>query len=184
MSDARDLYVRSAGFAQQVLGQVDPSTYDRPTPCEGWDVREAINHLIGGQDYFAGAAAGQAPDNGDGPPDHTMGDPADAHVRVASAVTTAFTDEVLAGTVSTFRGDIPGGVLLAIATMENVVHALDVGRGAGLDPQVPEALAEPVLGILGRLTAGGAGEDFAAPVDVPDDASPTDRILALSGRTP
>lgn len=184
MSDAMDAYVRSAAFAQRVLGEIDPSTHDQDSACAGWTVREAINHLIGGQHYFAGAAQGGAREEGDGPPDFTMGDTVDAHVRATTGVVEAFTDEVQAGTVKTVRGDLPGGMLLGIATLENVLHAWDAGKGAGLSPEVPDEIAEQVLGIITAITGHGPSQDFADPVEVADDASITDRILARSGRRP
>lgn len=186
MSDPQALYARTAEFAQGVLADIDPARLDDPSPCDGWDVRDAVNHLIGGQHYFAACARGQGlePQTG-GPPDFTAGDMVEAHEQAARACAAAFTDAVMTSALQTARGEIPGGMLFEIAAMENVLHAWDAGRGAGLSPEVPEDIAEAILGVVGAIAANARGDgDFADPVEVGEDASMTDRILALSGRTP
>ena len=186
MSDPHALYARTAEFAQSVLADIDPGRLDDPSPCAGWDVREAANHLLGGQHYFAACARGDGLEpHTDGPPDFTAGDMVAAHRQAAEACAAAFTDEAMTATLPTIRGEVPGGMLFQVAAMENVLHAWDAGRGAGLSPQVPDDIAEAILGVVGAIAANARGDgDFAEPVEVGDDASMTDRIVALSGRTP
>lgn len=177
-------YERSAEFAQAVLGRIAPSTHTNPSGCEGWDVAEAINHLIGGQHYFTMCAHGKGLLQPDGdPPDFAAADPVEAHRIAAQGVAESFTPQARESMLETFRGTLPGSVLLNIAIMENVVHALDVARGAGVDAEVPDDLAPLVLQVVEQASQAG-GEDFAEPLEAPADATPTQQVLAASGRRP
>ena len=182
--EPHDLYRRSAEFAQSVLADIAPDTYGNDTPCEGWDVREAVNHLIGGQHYFAACAKGHGLESAGDPPDFSAGDLVEGHRAAAAACADAFTPEALGQTLPTFRGEVPGAVLFSIATMENVLHAWDAGRGAGLDPTVPDDIAQPVLDVVAMIAPGARGQGFDDEVAVPDDAPMTARIVAMAGRRP
>lgn len=185
MADPHTLYRRSAEFAQDVLGQIDPARHGDQSPCEEWTVAEAMNHLIGGQHYFAIAAQGDGlkPPPPEAP-NFASADPVAAHREAARACEEAFTEDRLGETLSTVRGDIPGATLFSIAAMENVLHAWDAGVGAGLDPQVPDDLAQPILDIVAATAPNARGQGFAEEVEVADDASMTDKIVAMAGRRP
>lgn len=107
-----------------------------------------------------------------------------AHREAARACEEAFTDQRLGETLSTVRGDIAGGTLFSIAAMENVLHAWDAGVGAGLDPQVPDDIAQQVLDIVSATAPNARGQGFAEEVEVSGDASLTDKIVAMAGRQP
>ena len=65
-----------------------------------------------------------------------------------------------------------------------VVHAWDLGVAIGYPEPVPDEVVEPVYEAakdMGDLSASGL---FDAPVDVPDDASTLDKLVALTGRDP
>ena len=58
LTDLLDLYDRaSAWTAVQVKGATQ--RLDRPTPCDEWDVRTLLNHMLDTQRYFTGAARGE-----------------------------------------------------------------------------------------------------------------------------
>src|SRR6476646_3004417 len=47
----------------EVVDHIEPDQLDNPTPCEGWTVRDVLNHITGGADMFAIAATeGKVPD--------------------------------------------------------------------------------------------------------------------------
>ncbi len=181
--DDRDLFRRSNAFAREVLARIDDEALDRPSACEGWDVREAVNHLVGGQAYFLSLAEGQELDASQAPPDFAgQGIAADVLADLGARLHDAYAPERLGEVVSTSRGDLPLGLLLKIATMENVLHAWDAASGAGVDATIPDELAEPLAGFVAQVNADGSSADFAAPREVGDDASAHERLLAVAGR--
>jgi uncharacterized protein (TIGR03086 family) len=82
------------------------------------------------------------------------------------------------------RGPTPARAYLDEMTFDLVVHAWDLGVAIGYPDPVPDELVEPVYAAVkeyGDLSATGM---FDAPVDVPDDASMLDKLIALTGRDP
>ena len=39
---------RAFAIATGVLEGVQPDQWDAPSPCEGWTVRDVVNHMVGG----------------------------------------------------------------------------------------------------------------------------------------
>ena len=51
------------GETSRIVDGIEPDQLDNPTPCEGWTVRDVLNHITGGADMFAIAATeGKVPD--------------------------------------------------------------------------------------------------------------------------
>lgn len=155
--------------------------WDRPTPCEGWSVRDVVAHVIDTERDFLqrqGHGVGEAP---------SLTDPAAAWRSHAAAVA-----EVLgADGVADREYDGFFGRTTIAATMADfygwdlVVHGSDVARATGQPWAVPEDEAAAL-----HATADGWGDALygegvcAAPVPVGEDASVTDRLLARLGRDP
>ena len=43
--------------AQRVVDKIDPSQFELPTPCDEWNVRQVLEHIIGGNRRIAGNSA-------------------------------------------------------------------------------------------------------------------------------
>src|SRR4249919_1094310 len=57
-SDLLDQYERASNWTvDNVKGAV--TQLDAPTPCDEWDVRTLMNHMLDTQHYFVGAARGE-----------------------------------------------------------------------------------------------------------------------------
>ena len=55
-TDLLDLYKRAGQWCgEKVAGT---TTLDAPTLCDGWSVRDLLNHMLDTQAYFAGLADG------------------------------------------------------------------------------------------------------------------------------
>ena len=42
------------GVAQRVVDDIDRSHFDLPTPCDAWNVRQVLEHMVGGNRRIAG----------------------------------------------------------------------------------------------------------------------------------
>lgn len=174
------LFHQRAEEFTRVVEAVD-GDWDAPSPCEGWSARDVVGHVIGSQREFLsrqGLDAGAEPD---------LADPVAAwreqltHVRAVLAADGVASREydsyfgrtTIAATFADFYG------------WDLVVHGSDVARATGQEWSVDEAQAAAL-----HATADGWGEALhsegvcAAEVQVADDASVTDRLLARLGRDP
>jgi uncharacterized protein (TIGR03086 family) len=173
--DLLDLYERgSAWTAEKIKGAV--GNLDAPTRCDEWSVRAVINHLLHGHQIFQGAARGEPISPPQGAPPEVMGDdPAGEFESGRQATVEAFR-----------QGDAAEkyGQALGIAFADTIIHGSDIAQATGQDATIPPDLAEAAKGMVGGLPAEGVPGLFKARVDVGDDASASDKLLAHVGRTP
>jgi uncharacterized protein (TIGR03086 family) len=171
-----DLFERGTDWtASKIPAATDK--LDDGTPCEQWDVRRLLDHMIDSQQYFAGTARGEEMSlPNPSPPPRIGDDPVAAYAQIR--------DE----TVRAYSG--PGvvektGPLLGIAFVDQLVHGWDLARATGQDAEMPDDLASAAFAMIeGRLTEENRGPGFKPPVAVPDDASAQDKLLAYTGRRP
>jgi uncharacterized protein (TIGR03086 family) len=87
------------------------------------------------------------------------------------------------GTVHLSYGETPAGEYLGQLTADFVVHAWDLARGLGaddaLDPDLVQWVDDTARPQAAMLAASGM---FDPPIDVPGDADPQTKLLALFGR--
>ncbi len=150
---------------------------DRDTPCDEWDVRTLMNHMLETQKYFVSAARGEdaSPPSGQ-PPQMLSADPVADFARARST------------TISTFSE--PGviektGPSLGIAFADQLLHGWDLAKATGQDSTMPSGLPEAAYEMIhGRFTDEQRKGVFKPEVSVPDNASMQDKLLAYTGRKP
>jgi len=179
MTSADSFTTRADAFAAILDGVGD--RWDAPTPCDDWTVRDVVVHAIETERDFL-----QRQDLDPGPaPDLT-------DLRAAWREHAASVAGVL-GRDGVAEREYDGyfGRTTIAATMADfygwdlVVHGSDVARATGQPWEVSEEEAREL-----HATADGWGEALysegvcAGAVDVPADASASDRLLARLGRDP
>jgi uncharacterized protein (TIGR03086 family) len=177
------LFAAAAVQASRLVNGVTADRLADPTPCEQWDVRALINHMVTGNLLFASLVeGGERPDRS---ADHLGDDHVAAFRDSVHRVSRAFAaGDVLSGTFPTPFGPAPGVRLVMMRFNELVVHGWDVAaatdRTATLDPGLAEAsLAEfETAPVLPR----GEGAPFGAALPPPPDAGPVERLAAFLGR--
>ncbi|MFN8028302.1 MAG: TIGR03086 family metal-binding protein [Acidimicrobiia bacterium] len=176
-----------AQFAR-VIGEVTVDDLDRPTPCEGWDVRALLNHVVGGNRMSVVALEGGSRDDvlavfGD---DLLADDYLVAYQDSAADQLAAFEEDgALAGMVHHPIGEVPAAQLLQFRIGDLTLHSWDLARAIGADETVDPALAAYVLAALLPMgdhikEVGVFGEGPSGTV--PDDAPDQQRLLDLAGR--
>jgi uncharacterized protein (TIGR03086 family) len=149
---------------------------DAPTPCEGWDVRTLLNHMVESQRYFARSAQGKEASISPAPPDLIGDDPAGIYAQGRDDTIRTFSDD---GVVERT------GPSLGIAFSDSLLHGWDLARATGQDTTMPDGLAQAAYGIVhGAFTDDQRKGVFGPELPVGDDATAQEKLLAYTGRDP
>ena len=168
----------------KVIAGIDDVQLALPTPCAEWDVRAALDHLIGATWMFTLVNQGRA-----------VGE--DARGIGGADPMTALTDAAAANAVSwhtpgafdgerTFPfGTFPADAAAMMNLSEVVVHTWDVATALGIDATIEPSAAAMLDDFYGAMSldpyrAHGA---FGPEARVDADAPPAVRLLARLGRT-
>ena len=174
-TDLLDQYGRASEWAVGKIAAA--SDLDAKTTCSEWDLRTLLNHMLETQRYFVSTARGQdASPPGPNPPNALSAEPAADFRQVRQEVLDAFGEE---GVIE------KTGPSLGIAFADQLLHGWDVARTTGQDETMPEGLAQAAYDhIHGRFSDDQRKGVFGPEVQVGDDATPQQRLLAYTGRDP
>jgi uncharacterized protein (TIGR03086 family) len=160
--------------------------WSAPTACEGWDVRDLVNHLVGEQRWAPHLLAGETLDEvGDRYDGDLLGDdPVGTWIESSATAREAFTAPgATSGTVHTSMGELPTEEYLQQMTLDLAIHAWDLARGTGDDLDLDDTLVAELYGTWeprrDLLASSGV---FDPPVAVDDDADVQTKLLAVLGR--
>lgn len=175
-TDLATTYRERAAAIAELLAST--TAWETATPCEGWDVRDLVEHLVVTQrDFLAGHDLQVPP--------VSLTDPAAAWAEHTGAVQTLLEDP----TVGPREYDGHFGRTTVAATMATfygwdlLVHRWDLARALGADERFTEHELDQIEGAL-----AGFGEALyspgicAAPVEVADTEPRQVRLLARLGR--
>jgi len=179
---------RAFASTRSVLANVTPDQLSNPTPCQSWQVRELVNHLVGVSLWCAETAnTGAAPP----PPetDFTTGDMVAVYDDGIAAAVDAFgRPSALDKMITLPFGTLPGSVYLGIITTDAFTHGWDLARATGQSTDLDPQLAEDLLaGARIFIQPAFRGEDgvrpFGAEQEPPRGATNADVLAAFLGRT-
>ncbi|HTZ15150.1 MAG TPA: TIGR03086 family metal-binding protein [Mycobacterium sp.] len=168
------------GVLQHVLHPISRDELSKSTPCSKYDVTQLTDHLLNSINLL-GAAAGAPPSKRD-----TDDSVERQIVGAARPALDAWHRRGLDGTVTLGPNEIPGTFAVSILSVEFLVHAWDYAAATTHPIDVPESLADYVLGLAHKVITpeGRATVGFDDPIAVPDDAPALDRLVAFTGRNP
>lgn len=162
-----------------------------PTPCEEFSVAALLNHFLGLASAFTGSARKQRGALTDSPPAAPspvvypewrtlLPDRLDA-LTAAWSDPDAWDGEATAGGVS-----LPAHVMGLVALNEVAIHGWDLARATGQDYELPPGIVAVLLEFDGQDADDQAARAgiYAPVVKVAADASPQDRLIAVTGRDP
>lgn len=171
--------------AELVLVKVRAEQWNSATPCEDWNVRELVNHLVVGNQRFASILRGEA-----SPPMTQAAESDDQMLRAygesAASVLDAFSQPgVLNGVFTVPFGTVAGFVALHLRLTEALVHGWDLARATGQPAEFPEDLAEQELAfsLVNVPNIPPGRSPFASPQPVTHNASAIDKLAAYLGRS-
>jgi uncharacterized protein (TIGR03086 family) len=192
MSDVTDMLDLgpAARRMSDLLAAVPDDRLAVPTPCAEYTLGELIDHIGGLAIGFAATArkdvrpstsGGSAQDAG-----HRRPDWRDRIHADLIAMAEAWRDPAAWQGMSQAGGvDLPGAVLGSVALNELVVHGWDVARSIGRPYDCADWEVDGCLRFVAEVaTTDPDAGPYGAVVEVPADASPLDRLVALTGRDP
>lgn len=144
--------------------------WDRPSPCDAWDARGVLEHVIGFHDVLLLRPLGLKPDR-------PREDPLERWRLTYRSLTEAFTSGV-----ATRLDAYP---LIPNLTRDVLVHTWDLARAAGADDSLdPEWCERFCVGLPTDSQTLGSGAMFKASLVVPAESDAQTRLLAGLGRDP
>ena len=174
-----------AGTAQVVRG-VEAAEFGSPTPCDDWDVRALINHMLQVSSALSRAGRGEAVPADLWELDLMDTDWAGRFDDKAKAAVAGWADPTAwEGTVSLGGAGMPAPMIATMLASDLVIHGWDLARATGQAYRFDAEAAEMTHRFVADMGEQGRQMGiFAAPLPVSDTAPALDLALALSGRDP
>jgi uncharacterized protein (TIGR03086 family) len=184
-------FERAVASSRPIVESIRPEQMQDPTPCQSWQVKDLINHMIEAPTFAAVVMETGSFENMSGESaDHAAGDFLDAYDAATSRAAAAFKAAgALDRIVKLPFGEMPGAVFVSIASGDAFAHGWDLAKATGgstdLDPQLASEILEAVTPLLPEQMRGPDGKaPFGPLVEVADSAPAADRLAGFLGRHP
>jgi len=184
--DLPEAHAHALDSARRPIAGIGADQWDVPSTCEGWTVRDLVNHIVAGNYWAAELTSGLTIEEvGDRLDGDVLGtDPLRAYDDSAIVSAAAFrAPGAMEAPCAVSYGPVPGEVYCGHRLVDVLIHGWDVavstGQDATLDPSLVEAaldVVEPQIDLI-----AGSGQ-YGTPQPVADGAGPQTRLLALLGR--
>lgn len=168
-----------------VASGITPDDLDAATPCASFTVRGVLGHMIGGATQFAAAFRGESPPE---VPANIAEGP-DVVARAGSALG-GLMDAIrspgaLERTVEAPFGEMPGDAFARFVVLDGLVHGWDLATAThqAYEPSDRLVAAVDTFARQAITPAMRDGDTFAAAVELPESATPIERLAAFTGRT-
>ena len=182
------LLQRVVDETSRVIDHVSEAEMANPSPCEGWDVRDVVNHITGGATMFAlSVEQGAVPDDVLGRlmgGDNLGDDPKGAWRNAAEHAMDAFEQPGALDKIVTLPfGQMPASVALGIVVFDVLTHAVDIASATGQHVEDLD-LVETALSMGHQMVGPQLRQPgiFDPEQPVAADAPPELRLLAFAGR--
>ena len=176
---------RAIDMTTAIVNGISRDQLGAPTPCQDWDVREELNHMVGGMHIFAAQISGTEP-GADHDADWLGTDPQAAYTTAATADRAAWhRADALEATVRLSFGTVPGPMAAMVHLTEVLVHGVDLAVATGQQELIDEQQCEELLAIMRAMDMDAYRRPgmFGPQVPAPGDTRAHQRMLAFLGRT-
>ncbi len=188
MSESLRLYTTVMFGLEQTLARVPSNAWDRPSPCEGWTVREVAGHAMAVTRNIAARASGGEVLDAFTDVGAIAGDDPVATFRTFRTEFLEATDRrgALQTSVASRLGDMNIDSYMAFMRSDTFVHTWDVARGASIDPLFDPAMVSVILAdYLARdMTPLRVPQRYDDERTVTPAAGELARLIAFTGRDP
>jgi uncharacterized protein (TIGR03086 family) len=188
--DALDAHTAAAVEIERKAALLEAGKLDAPTPCEGWSVRDLLQHVVSGNvmstklvvDRISKEEAIALRDV-----DVLGDDPVGALKRTNKEMDAAFRSADLNMTVDHPALTMPVAQLVMFRTADLLAHAWDLASAIGIDDTLDQDVVAHLfaqLEPLGPILAGSGQFGEGPSGTLPDDAPLQTRFLDVIGRRP
>lgn len=182
--DVIDQIERSLDMTSAIVEQITETQWTEPTPCADWDVREVLNHTVGGMRIFTAELTGREA-GADHEADWLGTDPKGQYLDASAADLAAWRQpDALSTTVRISLGALPGPMAAVIHLTEVLVHGVDLAMATGGVGLIDQELCASLL-----VTMRGMGVDayrmpgvFGPELAPSAGAAPHEQLAAFLGR--
>lgn len=187
MAEPVELFRKALDEFDRRVKNVDDSQWQAPTPCDEWDVKALVHHVVYEAVWAPPLLGGQTVEEvGDRFEGDILGSDPKAAWAAGSRDAMAAVERPGAMTdiVHLSFGDMPGEAYLMQLTTDMAVHAWDLARATGADESLDGEVVAACLAEVERHEdmLRGSGM-FGEKIEVPADAGAQARLLGLLGRT-
>jgi uncharacterized protein (TIGR03086 family) len=184
--DLPEVHALALDVARTFVAGVGDGAWGEDSVCEGWTVRELVNHVVTGNwwamELVDGKTIAEVGDRYDG--DVLGEDPLAAYQASAAAATAAFrAPGAMEAPCAVSYGPVPGSVYCGHRFIDVLIHGWDVGASTGQDTALPADLVEACWVVLEPqrdMLAGSGLFGTAQPVE--GDTDRQTALLAVLGR--
>jgi uncharacterized protein (TIGR03086 family) len=189
--ELHEMMATAGRAAVEVANNVKPDQLGLPTPCQDWDVRALVNHLMFWSAFRSELAARKQTAPADDPiteeTDFTRdGEWATTLETQLGRATAAWAEPgATEGNTGLAGGSMPAPVIGMMMVGELVVHGWDLATATGQRLEVDDEIVLAVHQATGAMADQGRSYGvFGDEVPVAAGASPLDKVLGVSGRDP
>lgn len=188
-TDPRAAHLAALDWVSGLAAAVPADRMAGPTPCNEFDVRTLLAHLVTTVRRPAAIAAGTDPLVPPLVSEDVLDAPAEAYVAEAAALHGAWSGpdavELLDRTVRMPFGEVPVRVALWVYVNETLVHGWDLAVATGQPVEADPALATTALEVARRFLPAeprGGPVPFGPVVTPAPGAGPTEQLANWAGR--
>jgi uncharacterized protein (TIGR03086 family) len=187
--NAAEMYAEGLTFFTTVVDGAPPDAWDRPSPCADWTALDVLGHV--GEATGMGVRILRGDDitftRHDPPGSVVDGDPAEWWHELADDAAATFTDDIaLDRVVDSPLGPRTVREGLSFPAVDLFIHGWDLAAASGQTVTFPDeavAFTRMMFDTVPEERSRSAGV-FGPARPAPDDASPTEALLAWAGRDP
>jgi uncharacterized protein (TIGR03086 family) len=185
--DSTDALGAAFEVARAQLTDVDPARLGDRTPCQSWDVRTLVNHMIAAPRFAASRVSG-TPMSGAANEDFANGDLVAAHAETTRMTMDAFgAPGALDRPIALPFGERPGRFLMFFVASDQFAHAWDLARTLRHSTDIAPTLAAELLDeartmVTPEMRGADGTAAFGPEATPPAGASAADQLAAYLGR--
>lgn len=187
--DALHTYDNGLDFFGAVVRAVPAGDWGRPSPCAGWSALDVLGHVGLSTGVGVTILRGET----------VTVSPVEPPSAAVSGDPVAWWDELEAGAHAALKSvddldrivDSPAGPRtvregLSFPAADLYMHGWDLATATGRDIEIPAEAIEFIEGLFADIPDEITRRPgvFGPPVSAPEDASPTDVLMAFAGRDP
>lgn len=182
MSEVTTRYAKLADSFEQKLAAVDAAAWSNPSPCDGWDARGVVSHVLDVHTNMCNLVERE----------RTAAPSVDEDPAAAFAAARADLEAVLADPAQAdheydgaFGRTTVANTIDMFLCFDLAVHNWDLARATGLDETIDPVEVERVWAAAHTFGPAIRSEGICGPeVAVAEDAPLQDRLIGYLGRQP